>query len=64
MITASIARTSASYAARGSNTATLARCWRIYLSIWLCLTIGKKAGIACPAKVSVLHSSFTHKAGF
>jgi hypothetical protein len=27
IITASIARTSASYAARGSNTATLARCW-------------------------------------
>src|ERR1035438_7969399 len=27
IITASIARTSASYAARGSDTATLARCW-------------------------------------
>jgi len=27
IITVSIARTSASYAARGSNTATLARCW-------------------------------------
>jgi len=66
IITVSIARTSASYAARGSNTATLARCWAHEgplppaankllemsdvllaneLSIWLCLTIGKKAGM-------------------
>jgi len=62
MITASIAPTSG--AMRRVDRIPPARqgAGRTYLSIWLCPTIGKKAGIAYPAKVSVLHGSFTHEA--